>query len=66
MRLESAGGPDSRGSNQPQVELRPSPPTLAISGKLDAPLAELGLWLEARITARAARKSARPMFRGVA
>jgi hypothetical protein len=29
-----------------KLELQPSPPTLAIGDKLDAPIAELGLWLE--------------------
>jgi hypothetical protein len=38
---------DSGVSNKPKLELQPSPPTLAISDKLDAPLADLGLWLEA-------------------
>ena len=33
-------------SNQPKLELQPLPPMLAVSDKLDAPLAELGLWLE--------------------
>jgi hypothetical protein len=28
------------------IELQPSPPTLAVGDKLDAPLGELGLWLE--------------------
>jgi hypothetical protein len=37
---------DSRGPNKLKLELQPSPPTLAISDRLDAPLAELGLWLE--------------------
>jgi hypothetical protein len=35
-----------RGSSSLKLELQPSPPTLAISDRLDAPLAELGLWLE--------------------
>ena len=33
-------------SDKLMPELQPLPPTLAISDKLDAPLAELGLWLE--------------------
>ncbi len=33
-------------SNKLKLELQPLPPTLAVSDKLDAPLAELGLWLE--------------------
>jgi len=33
-------------SNKLKLELQPSPPTLAVGDKLDAPLAELGLWLE--------------------
>ena len=37
---------DSRVPDKLKRELQPSPPTLAISDKLDAPLAELGLWLE--------------------
>src|ERR1017187_928381 len=37
---------DNRASNKPKFELQPSPPMLAVSNKLDAPLAELGLWLE--------------------
>ena len=32
--------------NKLKLELQPPPPTLAISDKLDAPIAELGLWLE--------------------
>ena len=38
---------DSGLPNKLKLERLPSPPTLAISDKLDAPLAELGLWLEA-------------------
>ncbi|MGD0745418.1 MAG: DUF2851 family protein [Verrucomicrobiota bacterium] len=37
---------DDRASNKLKLELQPSPPRLAVSNKLDAPLAELGLWLE--------------------
>jgi hypothetical protein len=33
-------------SNQPKLEPQPLLPTLAVSDKLDAPIAELGLWLE--------------------
>jgi hypothetical protein len=33
-------------SNKLKLELQPSPPTLAVSDKLDAPLDELSLWLE--------------------
>ena len=40
---------DRRGSNKLKLELQPSPPTLAVSDKLDAPLAELGLWLETEL-----------------
>ena len=32
--------------NKLKLELQPLPPTLAVSDKLDAPVAELGLWLE--------------------
>jgi len=32
--------------NKLKLELQPPPPTLAVGDKLDAPLAELGLWLE--------------------
>ena len=32
--------------NKLKLELQPLPPTLVISDKLDAPIAELGLWLE--------------------
>jgi hypothetical protein len=37
---------DDRVSNKPMPEHLLSPPTLAISDKLDAPLAELGWWLK--------------------
>jgi len=37
---------DNRPSDKLKLELQPSPPRLAISDTLDAPLAELGLWLE--------------------
>ena len=37
---------DNRPSDKLKLELQPSPPMLAISDRLDAPLAELGLWLE--------------------
>ena len=33
-------------SNKLKLELQPLPPTLVVSDKLDAPIAELGLWLE--------------------
>jgi hypothetical protein len=33
-------------SNKLKPELQPLPPTLAVNDKLDAPIAELGLWLE--------------------
>jgi hypothetical protein len=33
-------------SNKLKLELQPLPPTLVIGDKLDAPIAELGLWLE--------------------
>ncbi len=37
---------DNRAPNKLKLELQPSPPTLVVSNRLDAPLAELGLWLE--------------------
>jgi len=37
---------DGREPNKLKLELQPSPPRLAISDKLDAPFAELDLWLE--------------------
>ena len=37
---------DNRVPNKLKLELQPSPPTLVVSDRLDAPLAELGLWLE--------------------
>lgn len=37
---------DGQGSNRLKFKLQPSPPTLTVSNNLDAPLAELGLWLE--------------------
>ena len=45
--VRAAGDRNSRGLNEPKVDFQSAPPTLAVSGKLDAPLAELGMWLEA-------------------
>ena len=46
--VQAAACRSSGVSNNPKLELQPPPPMLAVSGKLDAPLAELGLWLETK------------------
>ena len=44
--VHASAGRNRGMSNQPKLELQPLPPTLAVSDKLDAPIAELSLWLE--------------------
>jgi Protein of unknown function (DUF2851) len=44
--IHASADRDGRGSNRLKPELQPSPPILPIGDRLDAPIAELGLWLE--------------------
>jgi len=47
--VHASTGPGGSVSNQPKLERQPPPPTLAIHNKLDAPLAELDVWLESEL-----------------